>query len=188
MSDAHASASPNDCIQKHCCHQVAICGSHAPGSDEKTNAKSTLPRAQGDRIHGILRLLHSEGNIRHPESLVHEYGPGFLGRSGELQTGKVPRRRGPPDQEGDVVPLRSRCVASPETRETSAVKLKLSIVAGKRVCAGETFARQNMFVIFAAILQNFTVTADTEIDFSKNRYGVALAPQPDLYVRFKQRT
>jgi len=30
-------------------------------------------------------------------------------------------------------------------------------VSGKRLCAGETFGRQNMWLILAALLQNFTL-------------------------------
>lgn len=50
---------------------------------------------------------------------------------------------------------------------------------GKRVCAGETFARQNLFIIFSSLLQNFTFSllpGQKLPDLNKRLPGIAVSP------------
>ncbi|XP_051862296.1 probable cytochrome P450 304a1 isoform X2 [Drosophila albomicans] len=72
------------------------------------------------------------------------------------------------------------------------LKLDVSLPfgAGKRLCAGETFARNMLFLMTAAMLQNFDYTlapGDSLPDLSKNNNGLIITP-PDFWVQLKERT
>jgi cytochrome P450 len=63
-------------------------------------------------------------------------------------------------------------------------------LTGKRLCAGETFARHFIFLVLSALLQNFTVKAapgealpTTDPDFP----GIAVTKK-DMWVRFEPRS
>ncbi|XP_049797832.1 probable cytochrome P450 304a1 [Schistocerca nitens] len=63
----------------------------------------------------------------------------------------------------------------------------LPFSTGKRVCPGETFARQNMFLMLAAILQNFFIRSDgVPPPCISNIPGVVETP-PALWVEFQAR-
>ncbi|XP_030559401.1 probable cytochrome P450 304a1 [Drosophila novamexicana] len=71
------------------------------------------------------------------------------------------------------------------------LKLDVSLPfgAGKRLCAGETFARNMLFLMTTAMLQNFDYTlapGDTLPDLSKNNSGLIITP-PDFWVQLKER-
>jgi len=55
------------------------------------------------------------------------------------------------------------------------------------VCAGETYARQNMFVILATVLQNFDFEIVTPLNPDKYMIGLAIVPNPDFSMRFTPR-
>lgn len=58
--------------------------------------------------------------------------------------------------------------------------ISLPFGAGKRLCAGETFARNMLFLCATAILQAFTVrTVDgaKPVDFSENMTGLVITPK-----------
>lgn len=63
----------------------------------------------------------------------------------------------------------------------------IDLLVGKRVCAGETFARHNLFVVAAAILQNFDLQLSTPLDPDKFINGVAVTPPADFAMRFVPR-
>ncbi|ALC45928.1 Cyp304a1, partial [Drosophila busckii] len=61
--------------------------------------------------------------------------------------------------------------------------------AGKRLCAGETFARNMLFLLTAAMCQNFDFVlapGDTLPDLSKNNNGLIITP-PDYWLQLKER-
>lgn len=64
--------------------------------------------------------------------------------------------------------------------------------AGKRLCAGETFSRNMLFVLVAALAQSFNVSVATEgvvawqPDVDECRSGIISFP-PEMWVRFEQR-
>lgn len=67
--------------------------------------------------------------------------------------------------------------------------VSLPFGAGKRLCAGETFSRNTMFLIAAALAQNFNITKDPEApmpDMRKSRVGIANHP-PEFWVKFEER-
>ncbi|XP_064552926.1 probable cytochrome P450 304a1 [Drosophila montana] len=71
------------------------------------------------------------------------------------------------------------------------LKLDISLPfgAGKRLCAGETFARNMLFLMTTAMLQNFDYTlapGDTLPDLTKNNNGLIITP-PDFWVQLKER-
>ncbi len=57
--------------------------------------------------------------------------------------------------------------------------LSLPFSGGKRLCPGETFARNTMFLFYTAILQNFNIrTPDGSLpDISKRRCGFVTGPE-----------
>lgn len=63
---------------------------------------------------------------------------------------------------------------------------------GKRLCAGETFSRNLMFVLVAALAQSFDVRAADanatvwQPDTDESRTGIVSFP-PETWVRFEQR-
>ncbi|XP_055385018.1 probable cytochrome P450 304a1 [Condylostylus longicornis] len=62
--------------------------------------------------------------------------------------------------------------------------------AGKRLCAGETFARNMMFLILTAICQNFNVILRPEQslpDMTKAFNGISIVP-PDFWLYLEERT
>ncbi|XP_019865636.1 probable cytochrome P450 304a1 [Aethina tumida] len=63
--------------------------------------------------------------------------------------------------------------------------LTLGFGAGKRLCVGETFSRQNMFLIIAGLLQNFSVQSANgkPIDLNNIITGVNLSID-NVYIRF----
>ncbi|XP_023163520.2 probable cytochrome P450 304a1 [Drosophila hydei] len=67
--------------------------------------------------------------------------------------------------------------------------VSLPFGAGKRLCAGETFARNLLFLMTTAMLQNFDYTlapGDSLPDVSKNESGLIISP-PDFWVQLKER-
>ncbi|XP_058811722.1 probable cytochrome P450 304a1 [Topomyia yanbarensis] len=61
--------------------------------------------------------------------------------------------------------------------------------AGKRLCAGETFARNTMFLIVSALVQNFDLKqppTDNLPDISKRNTGIIITPN-DYWVKFVPR-
>ncbi|EDW81725.2 uncharacterized protein Dwil_GK12215 [Drosophila willistoni] len=61
--------------------------------------------------------------------------------------------------------------------------------AGKRLCAGETFARNMLFLMTAAMCQHFNFTlapGDQLPDLSKNLNGLIITP-PDFWVQLEER-
>ncbi|ETN61335.1 cytochrome P450 4c21 [Anopheles darlingi] len=67
--------------------------------------------------------------------------------------------------------------------------MSLPFGAGKRLCAGETFARNNMFLTLAALMQNFNIRqppSDRLPDVSKRLTGVIVTPR-DYWLRFEPR-
>ncbi|XP_049816508.1 probable cytochrome P450 304a1 [Schistocerca nitens] len=64
--------------------------------------------------------------------------------------------------------------------------LTLPFSTGKRVCPGETFARQNMFLMLATLLQNFSVRADGLPPLHCNIPGAIETP-PAFWAQFEPR-
>ncbi|XP_058056096.1 uncharacterized protein LOC131207498 [Anopheles bellator] len=67
--------------------------------------------------------------------------------------------------------------------------MSLPFGAGKRLCAGETFARNIMFLTLAALMQNFNLRqppSDRLPDLSKRSTGVIISPA-DYWLRFEPR-
>uniref|UniRef100_A0A1Q3FRW9 Putative cytochrome p450 n=1 Tax=Culex tarsalis TaxID=7177 RepID=A0A1Q3FRW9_CULTA len=61
--------------------------------------------------------------------------------------------------------------------------------AGKRLCAGETFARNSMFLMFSALMQNFNITVrpgDPLPDVTKRLTGVVIMSEP-TWLKFEPR-
>ncbi|XP_055851542.1 probable cytochrome P450 304a1 [Episyrphus balteatus] len=61
--------------------------------------------------------------------------------------------------------------------------------AGKRLCAGETFARNMLFLLLSSICQNFNVVlapGENLPDMSKNVTGLIIAP-PDYWINLESR-
>ncbi|XP_034485747.1 probable cytochrome P450 304a1 [Drosophila innubila] len=68
--------------------------------------------------------------------------------------------------------------------------VSLPFGAGKRLCAGETFARNMLFLMTTAMLQSFDYTlapGDSLPDLSKNNNGLIISP-PDFWVQIKERS
>uniref|UniRef100_A0A182PZA7 Uncharacterized protein n=1 Tax=Anopheles epiroticus TaxID=199890 RepID=A0A182PZA7_9DIPT len=67
--------------------------------------------------------------------------------------------------------------------------LSVPFGAGKRLCAGETFARNIMFLTLAALMQNFNIRQPPNAqlpDLSKRNTGVIIAPE-DYWLKFEPR-
>jgi len=67
--------------------------------------------------------------------------------------------------------------------------ISLPFGAGKRLCAGETFARNMLFLITSAICQNFDIVlgpGQKLPDMSKNISGIIQSP-PDFWIYFENR-
>lgn len=61
--------------------------------------------------------------------------------------------------------------------------------AGKRLCAGETFARNTMFLIVSAVVQNFNLKqppTDRLPDLNKRLTGLIISPR-DFWLKFEPR-
>lgn len=61
--------------------------------------------------------------------------------------------------------------------------------AGKRLCAGETFARNMLFLLTAGLFQNFNISAppgSTIPNFEQNATGLVRSP-PDFWVKLTAR-
>ena len=67
--------------------------------------------------------------------------------------------------------------------------ISLPFGAGKRLCAGETFARNTMFLCFTALIQNFNFKKSQEFNFpSLNDSGCGLVRfSNDFWVRLEPR-
>lgn len=60
--------------------------------------------------------------------------------------------------------------------------------AGRRLCAGETFARNTMFLCIAALLQNFNLKPMGDELPDLNATGVGLTRMPnDFWMKFEAR-
>lgn len=68
--------------------------------------------------------------------------------------------------------------------------ISLPFGAGKRLCAGETFARNTLFLFVAAIFQNFDFELEdgVKVDdlIAKNATGL-ITSTPDFWIKFKAR-
>ncbi|XP_055852081.1 probable cytochrome P450 304a1 [Episyrphus balteatus] len=67
--------------------------------------------------------------------------------------------------------------------------VSLPFSAGKRVCPGETFARNLLFLLFASLCQNFNIIlspGEQPPDMSKNNSGFIITP-PDFWVTMEPR-
>lgn len=77
-----------------------------------------------------------------------------------------------------------------ESREFSP-KLDKSVPfgAGKRLCAGETFSRNTMFLVFSALLQNFDITIpnDKKIPLPHEHCTGIFQYAPEYRLKFKTR-
>lgn len=59
--------------------------------------------------------------------------------------------------------------------------LTVHVVSGKRLCSAETFARQNMFLLFSAMLQHFSVRSPAGHplpDLEQHEPGINLSSKP----------
>ncbi|XP_049770644.1 probable cytochrome P450 304a1 [Schistocerca cancellata] len=73
-----------------------------------------------------------------------------------------------------------------ENGQLSRKDFSLPFGAGKRLCAGETFARQNMFLAFSTLLQSFSLAADGAPPLGCNIPG-NVETQPSFWARFQAR-
>lgn len=68
--------------------------------------------------------------------------------------------------------------------------ISLPFGGGKRLCAGETFARNTLFLFVAAIFQNFDFELENGVNVddivSRNETGLITTP-PDFWLKFKTR-
>ncbi|XP_055903736.1 probable cytochrome P450 304a1 [Eupeodes corollae] len=67
--------------------------------------------------------------------------------------------------------------------------VSLPFGAGKRLCAGETFARNMLFLLFSTLCQNFNIvlsSGEAPPDMSKNLSGLIISP-PDFWVTMEPR-
>ncbi|XP_055850309.1 probable cytochrome P450 304a1 [Episyrphus balteatus] len=67
--------------------------------------------------------------------------------------------------------------------------VSLPFGAGKRLCAGETFARNMLFLLFASLCQNFNIKlspGESPPDMSKNNNGLIITP-PDFWLTMEAR-
>ncbi|XP_055850308.1 probable cytochrome P450 304a1 [Episyrphus balteatus] len=67
--------------------------------------------------------------------------------------------------------------------------VSLPFGAGKRMCAGETFARNMLFLLFASLCQNFNIKLspkESPPDLSKNNSGFIITP-PDFWLTMEPR-
>lgn len=66
--------------------------------------------------------------------------------------------------------------------------VSLPFGAGRRLCAGETFARNTMFLCIAALLQNFNIKpSDGKLpDLKDTHCGLSRIPR-DFWIRFEAR-
>lgn len=64
----------------------------------------------------------------------------------------------------------------------------MSFVAGKRLCAGETFARNKIFLTVTSILQNFNLKpdGDTLPDLNQTSCGLIRIPD-DFWLKLEAR-
>lgn len=65
----------------------------------------------------------------------------------------------------------------------------LSFSAGKRVCPGETFARNAMFLVAAAVAQNFDITmaANEKMPTPDQTHTGLLRAAPKFWMKFSPR-
>lgn len=76
---------------------------------------------------------------------------------------------------------------SPDGKLLLKLDKSLPFGAGRRICAGETFARQTIFLLVTAILQNFNLkTVNGLPDLSDNHSGLAKVPK-DFWIKFESR-
>lgn len=63
--------------------------------------------------------------------------------------------------------------------------------AGHRLCAGETFARNTIFLLVATLMQNFTITAPDDgyecVPESRDNTVAVIRTTPDYWVKFVPR-
>lgn len=66
--------------------------------------------------------------------------------------------------------------------------ISLPFGAGKRLCAGETFARNTMFLVMTALLQNFNFKCEKDQlpDLNERNCGLTLSPE-DLWIKLEAR-
>ncbi|EAU76993.2 AGAP003066-PA [Anopheles gambiae str. PEST] len=90
---------------------------------------------------------------------------------------------------GDPERFRPERFLDEHGRLALAKDLSVPFGAGKRLCAGETFARNIMFLTLAALMQNFNIRQPPNArlpDLSKRNTGVIIAPE-DFWLKFEPR-
>uniref|UniRef100_A0A182UK02 Cytochrome P450 n=1 Tax=Anopheles melas TaxID=34690 RepID=A0A182UK02_9DIPT len=90
---------------------------------------------------------------------------------------------------GDPERFRPERFLDEHGRLSLAKDLSVPFGAGKRLCAGETFARNIMFLTLAALMQNFNIRQPPNArlpDLSKRNTGVIIAPE-DFWLKFEPR-
>lgn len=71
------------------------------------------------------------------------------------------------------------------------ISIHFYLLSGKRLCAGETFARNILFLMLCAILQNFNIEVPEGHTFPHPALELqttgTVKSQPDFWLRFKSR-
>ncbi len=63
----------------------------------------------------------------------------------------------------------------------------LHFIPGKRLCAGETYARNFLFLLFSAIFQNFNVSVPDESKLPRQNKTGVVSYMPDHFLKFDVR-
>lgn len=90
---------------------------------------------------------------------------------------------------GDPEVFRPERFLDSQGRLSLAKDVSVPFGAGKRLCAGETFARNTMFLVVTALVQNFSLKQrpfDKKPDLGTRQTGVIITPE-DFWVKFEPR-
>ncbi|EDW24859.1 GL24372 [Drosophila persimilis] len=89
-------------------------------------------------------------------------------------------------RESDRMPQQFRLERFLDDQDELCLKLDVSLqfVAGEGLCAGETFARNMLFLMTAPMCQNFNYVQAP--DLSENQNGLIITP-PDFWVQLENR-
>lgn len=94
-----------------------------------------------------------------------------------------------PDVWGDPDVFRPERFLDARGKLSLAKDVSVPFGAGKRLCAGETFARNTLFLVLAALVQNFNLRqrpSDKKPDLAARSTGVIISPA-DFWVKFEPR-
>ncbi|XP_055696654.1 probable cytochrome P450 304a1 [Lutzomyia longipalpis] len=94
-----------------------------------------------------------------------------------------------PDVWGDPHVFRPERLIGPDGKLSLKLDKSLPFGAGKRLCAGETFARNTLFLMIAALAQNFNIRqapGDKLPDLKKNYTGI-IRMTPQYWLKFEWR-